>query len=124
MTDPTRSFASVLTQRRMGARLLPRWLLVAGAVALVGVSIDLFRGRPASALTAPAAPVSSLAVPLLDHSVVTKLVGEQTLEPGASIAAYDVLASATVTPVPEAPAQPPMVDDALEPGASVAAYER
>lgn len=123
MTHPTRSIAFAPTQRRMGARLLPRWLIVAGAVGLIGVSIDLFRGPPASALPAPVARVSSLAVAPLDHSGVARLVDEQALEPGASIAAYDLLASATVDQAPAAAVQPPMAEDPLEPGASVAAYE-
>jgi len=91
---------------------VPRWLLVAGAVALIGVSIDPFGGAHAVALSAPAAQVMPL-----DHSAVAMSADE---EPGAAIAAYDSPADeqqAAAAPLATA-------EDALEQGASIADDER
>jgi len=124
MTAPIHSNVSVRTQRRVRAGLLPPWLLVAGAVALAGVSIDLFRGSPANAVAAPTAQVPASSVPQMDHSVVAALADEQQPEPGSSIAAYDSPASENPATATAAAVPPTMADDTLEPGASIAAYER
>lgn len=121
MSHPTPSLAPAATRRRTGARPLPRWLLVAGVVGLLGVGIDLLQSPPARALPAPQAWAAS--VPL-DHSAVTKLDEHAALEPGLSVAAYDRSAATDAAPAPAAATQPPMAEDMLEPGASVAAYER
>lgn len=122
MTTAVLRNTSTRTALRTSAGHVPRWMLVAGAVALIGVSIDLFRGPPANALPAPTAQIHAVHSPLLDHSVAAKLADHSPLEPGASIAAYDT--PALEVPARAAAAPAPMADDPLEPGASVAAYER
>jgi hypothetical protein len=132
----------------LSSRPLPRWLLVAGAVGVIGVTIDLIQGSPANGWPAPGAHGSALAVLPIDHSVVKNLVDDVSLEPGASVAAYDTLIDdsvakapvpamkgmttamvpaptvkdLTVARVPAPAVKSPINDDALEPGASVAAY--
>jgi hypothetical protein len=123
MNAPFLSNVPVRTQRRMGARL-PRWLIAAGAVALAGVSIDLFGGPPASALPSRTSQIQALPVPYLDHSVVSMLADEPPLKAGTSVAAYDAVASEDPALASAAAASLWMADDALEPGTSIAAYDR
>lgn len=89
MSHLTNVFVAARAQRRMHLRPFRRWLLVAGAVGLVGVSIVLLQGSRADARPVPTAPGSALAALRLDHSVVTKLIDDVPLEPGASVAAYE-----------------------------------
>jgi hypothetical protein len=102
------------------SRPVARWLFIAGVVGLIGVTIDLVRGPPASALLT--AHGSALAALPIDHSVVKDLIDDASLEPGASVAAYETPIESSLAEVP-APAVRGLIDiDALEPGASVAAY--
>ena len=103
-------------------RPLARWLLVAGAVGVIGVSVDLLQGSPANALPAPKAPGAALATFPIDHSVVKNLSDDVGLQPGASVAAYDAPISEPPLKRAAPAAANPMADDTLEPGASVAAY--
>jgi len=105
-------------QRGIPSRPLTRWLLVASAVGVIGVSIDLFQGPAANALPAPTAQGAALAALSIDHSVVKNLSDNVGLAPGASVAAYD---APSVSPAAPAMATP-MADDTLDPGASVGAY--
>ena len=104
------------------SRPLPRLLLVAGAVGVTGVTIDLVQGSPANALTGPGAGGSALAALPIDHSVVKNSADDDSLQPGASVAAYDASIDTSVARVPALAVKSPINDDALEPGASVAAY--
>lgn len=66
-----------------------RLLLAAGAVGVIGVTVELTQGPPAIALPVQAsydaAPAPVLSI---DHSVVKNLGEDFHLEPGASVAAY------------------------------------
>ncbi len=84
----------------LSLRPLPRLLLVAGAVGVIGVTIDLVRGSPANALPAPGAHGSALAAVRIDHSVVKNMIDDVSLEPGASVAAYDTLIDDSAATVP------------------------
>lgn len=107
--------------RPLSSRPLARVLFVAGAVGLIGVTVDLVRGPPASALPAPTSYNPAQAALLMDHSVVKNLI-DVSLEPGASVAAYETSANDTDAKV-SAPAVKVFPEDkALEPGASIAAY--
>jgi hypothetical protein len=95
-------------QRPVPSRSLARWLVAAGAVGLVGVTIDLVQGPPASALSAHKAHGAAPIVLAIDHSVVKGLADSAAIEPGASVAAYEssadssqmkVLAAAPKDPV-------------------------
>jgi hypothetical protein len=123
MTAPFLGNAPVRTQHRMGARLMPRWLIAAGAVALACVSIDLFLGPPASALSWHTSQIQAPPVPHLDHSL-SMLADEPPLTAGTSVAAYDAVASESPGLATAASSSRGMADDALEPGTSIAAYER
>jgi hypothetical protein len=109
-------------QRGIPSRPLTRWLLVASAVGVIGVSIDLFQGPAANALPAPTAQGAALAALSIDHSVVKNLSDDVGLEPGASVAAYDAPISEPSVKRAAPAAANPMADDTLEPGASVGAY--
>jgi hypothetical protein len=94
---------------------------MAGAVGLIGVTVDLVKGPPASALPTPAQQGSALAVSPIDHSVVSGLIDDDAATPpGASVAAYGV-------PIDDSEAKSPapdLIDDdaTAQPGRSVAAY--
>jgi hypothetical protein len=84
----------------LSLRPLPRLLLVAGVVGVIGVTIDLVQGSPAHALPAPGAHGSALAAVHIDHSVVKNMVDDVSLEPGASVAAYDTSIDDSVATAP------------------------
>jgi hypothetical protein len=122
MTDLIRNTDAAPTGRPTPMRPFTRLLVVAVAVGLIGLGIDLVHGPQAHAFPTPAvqgpAP-TSLAV---DHSVVSKLADEAALEPGSSVAAYS---SSTADAPDEAPAlavKTVLDSDAQASGASVAAY--
>jgi len=108
-------------QRRLSSRPFARLLFIAGAVGIIGVTIDLVQGPPASALPTPTAQDSALAASPIDHSVVKNLVDyDASTQPGTSVAAYGapIDDSVATTPVPD------LIDyDATsQPGTSVASY--
>lgn len=136
-------------KRRAPSRPLSSWLFVAGAFGLVAVTIDLVKGPAANALPTPAAHGAPLGTLAIDHSVVKHLVDGESLQPGASVAAYDRSTEASAMPLPASALRAPIdeaapvspasaadrgafidhsalanqgVDSTLEPGASVAAY--
>lgn len=107
--------STLMPVRDLSSRPLARLLVVAGVAGLIGVTIDLVRSPPATALQA-------LSPSSIDHSVVKDLIDGDVLEPGASVAAYDTSIDRARVKSPAPTSQAPMRDDMLEPGASVAAY--
>ena len=108
-------------QRRLSSRPFARLLFIAGAVGIIGVTIDLVQGPPASALPTPTAQDSALAASPIDHSVVKNLVDyDASTQPGTSVAAYGAPIDDSVTTTPA----PDLIDyDATsQPGTSVASY--
>ena len=109
-------------QGRLSSRPFARLLFIAGAVGIIGVTIDLVQGPPASALPTPTAQDSALAASPIDHSVVKNLVDyDASTQPGTSVAAYgaSIDDSEATTPAPD------LIDyDATsQPGTSVASYD-
>jgi hypothetical protein len=94
---------------------VPRILIVAGFVAVAGVSIDLITQPQASASAMNGHAISSKS---MGESVAMNAPDETTLLPGASIGAYDIELSDSETANRPAKAD----ESTLESGASIAAY--
>ena len=122
MTHPTHASATAMPSHPSSTHPLARWLTVAAAIGLIGVSIDLFKGPPARALPAPASQGAAAVVVPLDHAAVTKLADADPLAAGASVAAYEAPAPDADATRAAPAATPALADDALDAGASVAAY--
>ena len=111
-----------LAPGRMSLSALARLLLVAGAAGVIGVTLDLTQASPANALPAPRENGPAPAALPIDHWVVKNIIDDAPLEPGASVAAYDMSVDDSVAKVPAPAAKNLIEDETLEPGASVAAY--
>jgi len=119
--DRNHSVLDAPAQGRLSSRPFARLLFAAGAVGLIGVTIDLVQGPPASALPTPAAQGSALAASPIDHSVVKNMVDyDASTQPGTSVAAYGAPNDESVATTPA----PDLIDyDATsQPGTSVASY--
>lgn len=112
---PLRRINTLVSIHELSSRPFARLLFVAAAAGLVGVTIDLVRAPPATALPA-LAPLS------IDHSMANDLIDDDVLDPGASVAAYDTSFDKAGVKAPAPTLKAPIADDMLEPGASVAAY--
>jgi hypothetical protein len=108
-----------LASGRMSLSPLARLLLVAGVVGVIGVTIDLSRGTSANAVPAPGAQGPALAALPIDHSVLKAIIDGVSLDPGASVAAYETWVDDSVA---QSAKQDPTDDEPLESGASIAAY--
>jgi hypothetical protein len=116
---PTHPIEPGSAPRRMASRPLARVLFVAGAVGLIGVTVDLLSGPPASAVPTPTSYISYQTI--LDSSVANNLL-DVTLEPGASVAAYGTSGSDTSAQATAPSVSVSSEDKPLEQGASVGAY--
>ena len=119
--DRNHSVREAPAQGRLSSRPFARLLFVAGAVGVIGVTIDLVQGPPASALPTPAAQGSASAASPIDHSVVKNLIDyDASTQPGSSVAAYGAPIDDSVATTPA----PDLIDyDATsQPGTSVASY--
>ena len=106
----------------MPSRPLARWVFVIGAIGVIGVTIDLVQGPAANALPAPMARSAAAVALPIDHSVVKNLLADDSLEPGASVAAYERATATAPGPTPASVQESPIAGAAREPIRSAAVH--